>query len=55
MINSPGLVLFSFSAALELPRKTAAKQIVDHVFVFFIATFVMAELVVMTDLAGCFF
>src|SRR5678815_3814652 len=46
MTNSPGLTLFPFSAALALSqqgnrfrRKSAAKQVLNHHFVFFIATF----------------
>jgi hypothetical protein len=43
MMNSPGLTLFPLSAALEklkrLGRRSAEMQIVNHHFVFFIATF----------------
>src|SRR5580658_4125646 len=50
MINSPGLILLVFSAALTLlgklttlSRKKAARQNLEHVFLFFITTFPAAE------------
>jgi hypothetical protein len=58
MMNSPGLTLFAFSAAAALSRKLnkfdrrrVARQIVGHVFVFFMTLFLTAGLIVM---AVCF-